>query len=80
MPKINHYENLNLLISKALAHGADSKQVEENIREDATNMYVQAQQKIVRDNIEDKIRELTRSEVLKPEQGRAVLDAIHSTI
>lgn len=42
----NHYYNLNLLLSKALAHGVDSEETEKAIREDATNMYVEGQLKL----------------------------------
>ena len=37
----NHYQNIQLYIERALAHGADSPGMEERIREECINKYVE---------------------------------------
>lgn len=39
----NHYENINLFIAKALAHGCESEETEQAIREECVNKYVEKQ-------------------------------------
>ena len=45
MPKIDHYENLDMFLSKALSKGIDNKHTARMVRREATNMYVNAQLK-----------------------------------
>lgn len=43
MKQKNHYQNISRLISRALSKGAESTKMEQLIREECVNLYVEKQ-------------------------------------
>ncbi len=71
--KTDHYENINRLLAKALAHGVDSEETRKAITRDAINMYVETQIKKEKVQIElntnDTLNNLDKSYILKIAYG-----------